>query len=157
MGGHCRTDLAFMYTRNKNNSSEMKKLKSAGFISPKMMKEIWTPQEKAHKNTFDKCWYYGYGCMVIPYVKKHGCGKEQRFMVGHSGSGVGASSALLCLPEADSYNKIVGATPPRGVVVGLVTNLNQVGAEHKLTLAIKIAKTFDTARNTSKQHPLPMI
>ena len=65
--------------------------------------------------------------------------KKQRFYASHTGGAVGASSVLLIFPRKVEENSKVD-TPPQGIVVAIVCNLQNVGLSK---LALDVAKTFE--------------
>ncbi|XP_052454012.1 serine beta-lactamase-like protein LACTB, mitochondrial isoform X1 [Carassius gibelio] len=108
-----------------------------GFLKPHTAKAIWAPVDKTDAS-WDKDGLYAQGWLVVEKQQKYGQCRSRRHYVSHTGSAVGASSVLLVLPSES------GHTPPQGVVVTIITNMQSVGLN---TTALKIAQEFDKARD----------
>lgn len=108
-----------------------------GFLKPHTAKAIWAPVDKTDAS-WDKDGLYAQGWMVVEKQQKYGQCRSRRHYVSHTGAAVGASSVLLVLPSES------GHTPPQGVVVTIITNMQSVGLN---TTALKIAQEFDKARD----------
>ncbi|XP_026058580.1 serine beta-lactamase-like protein LACTB, mitochondrial isoform X2 [Carassius auratus] len=111
-----------------------------GFLKPHTAKAIWAPVDKTDAS-WDKDGLYAQGWLVVEKQQKYGQCRSRRHYVSHTGSAVGASSVLLVLPSES------GHTPPQGVVVTIITNMQSVGLN---TTALKIAQEFDKARDEER-------
>ncbi|XP_067291873.1 serine beta-lactamase-like protein LACTB, mitochondrial isoform X1 [Pseudorasbora parva] len=112
-----------------------------GFLKPHTAKAIWAPVDKTEAS-WDKDGLYAQGWVVVEKRQKYGQCRSRRHYVSHTGSAVGASSVLLVLPKEQLTNQKL--FPPQGVVVTIMTNMQSVGLS---TTALKIAQTFDKARD----------
>ncbi|XP_059392077.1 serine beta-lactamase-like protein LACTB, mitochondrial isoform X2 [Carassius carassius] len=111
-----------------------------GFLKPHTAKAIWAPVDKTEAS-WDKDGLYAQGWLVVEKQQKYGQCRSRRHYVSHTGSAVGASSVLLVLPSES------GHSPPQGVVVTIITNMQSVGLN---TTALKIAQEFDKARDEER-------
>ncbi|KTF92952.1 hypothetical protein cypCar_00026008 [Cyprinus carpio] len=111
-----------------------------GFLKPHTAKAIWAPVDKTEAS-WDKDGLYAQGWLVVEKQQKYGQCRSRRHYVSHTGGAVGASSVLLVLPRES------GHTPPQGVVVTIITNMQSVGLN---TTALKIAQEFDKARDEER-------
>ena len=100
------------------------------------MQNLWSPVIKTSKNGNG---HYGLGWAIMEEKSEYAFCKKQRFYVSHTGGAVGASSVLLIFPREldDNSNK---ESPPQGVVVAIICNLQNVGLSK---LALDVAKTFE--------------
>lgn len=125
-------------------SYQMAELKNTdglpGFLKPHTAKAIWAPVDKTEAS-WDKDGLYAQGWLVVEKQQKYGQCRSRRHYVSHTGGAVGASSVLLVLPSENAH------TPPQGVVVTIITNMQSVGLN---TTALKIAQEFDKARNEER-------
>ncbi|KAK7117815.1 hypothetical protein R3I94_023139 [Phoxinus phoxinus] len=112
-----------------------------GFFRPHTAKAIWAPVDKTEAS-WDKDGLYAQGWLVVEKQQKYGQCRSRRHYVSHTGGAVGASSVLLVLPRDQRTNQKL--PPPQGVVVTIITNMQSVGLN---TIALKIAQTFDKARD----------
>ncbi|XP_074640998.1 serine beta-lactamase-like protein LACTB, mitochondrial [Tubulanus polymorphus] len=136
-------DLSFLYAQSSDR---------AGFLHASTMDQLWAPVDGT-ASYWDKDTYFGLGWVIVPYIRKFGNGKFHRFCTFHTGAAMGASSLLLCLPEADLDNPAVGstsgtATYPKGVVVAILANMSHIGMSK---IAHEIAKNFDEAKSIRNQ------
>ena len=81
---------------------------------------------------------------MVPKIDDIGGIEGQKFCVGHGGGAVGASSILFILPDEnfvqyDENNNEIAKRIPRGVLVTVLTNLENVSC---LDLAYNVAKIF---------------
>ncbi len=111
-----------------------------GFLKPHTAKAIWAPVDKTEAS-WDKDGLYAQGWLVVEKQQKYGQCRSRRHYVSHTGGAVGASSVLLVLPSESAH------TPPQGVVVTIITNMQSVGLN---TTALKIAQEFDKARDEER-------
>ena len=80
--------------------------------------------------------------MKIYYIlgkEEYAFAKKQNFITAHTGGAVGASSVLLIFPTNDD-KKSCEKTIPKGVVVAIICNMQNVGL---FKLAQDVAKTFE--------------
>ena len=109
------------------------------------MDQLWTPVSGT-KMGWDTDGGYGLGWGAVQEQEGYGLCHEVRQYASHTGGAVGASSVLLIMP-GQNYDAVTD-TPPKGVVVTLITNLENVGLN---TEALVIAKLFEVAnKNVSK-------
>lgn len=93
---------------------------------------------------------YGMGWLVQQKVPGIVGGRETIFCVGHTGSAIGASSALVIAPQTsqdvsgssdgDGVSATTGVQSPEGVTVAVIFNLQEV--KGMLDLGIRIAEEF---------------
>ena len=89
---------------------------------------------------------YGMGWFVSQEQLEVVCGKKRPMLVGHTGGAVGATSVLLItpcdssVPEQDQKVCSVQKVSPRGVVVAVIFNLQDV--ERVYSLGVQIAEEF---------------
>lgn len=115
-----------------------------GFLKPQTATDLWTPVERTEA-TWDKDGMYAQGWLVVEKLQKCGQCRKQRHYVSHTGGAVGASSVLLVLPSAEmDQPRGQVHTPPKGVVVTIIVNMQSVGLNNT---ALKIAHEFDKARS----------
>lgn len=81
---------------------------------------------------------------MVPHLDDIGGIEGQKFYVGHGGGAVGASSILVVVPDQksvkyDENNNEIVKNIPRGVLVAVLTNLENVSC---LELARNVAKIF---------------
>ncbi|XP_051978585.1 serine beta-lactamase-like protein LACTB, mitochondrial [Xyrauchen texanus] len=129
-------------------SFQMAKLKNTdgllpGFLKPHTAKAMWAPVDKTEAS-WDKDGLYGQGWLVVEKQQKYGQCHNRRHYVSHTGGAVGASSVLLVLPRESTQVTDQKLTPPQGVVVTIITNVQSVGLN---ATALKIAQEFDKARD----------
>ncbi|KAM9808176.1 serine beta-lactamase-like protein LACTB, mitochondrial [Neosynchiropus ocellatus] len=110
-----------------------------GFLKPETIQDLWEAVDRTESN-FNKDHLYAQGWMVVKEKQKHGQCKRRRCFVSHTGGAVGASSVLLVLPADEPVS---AQTPPRGVVVSILMNMQGVGLK---STAFKIADEFDRSR-----------
>ncbi|KAM9495580.1 serine beta-lactamase-like protein LACTB, mitochondrial isoform 1-T1 [Clarias gariepinus] len=115
-----------------------------GFLKPHTAKALWAPVDKTEPS-WDKDGRYAQGWMVVEKQQMYGQCRMRRHYVSHTGGAVGASSVLLVLPSGSLKAPGERATPPLGVVVAIITNLQSVGLN---TTALKIAYEFEKARDS---------
>lgn len=108
-----------------------------GYLSKKLMEELWTVQPNTQLTWGGDSLGYGLGWAVVPVNKKYGFCESPYYYVSHTGGAIGASSVLLIAP------KKVGAGEtklPQGIVVAVLANLQGVGLNK---LASSIAQAFE--------------
>lgn len=102
-----------------------------GFLRLETVTEMWkivaNTEGKGHKNGG-----YGLGWAVVPEKQQFGACNHQFETILHSGAAIGCSSFLLIRPTA-------GTQPPKGVVVALLVNLQEV---HLEKTAMAVAASF---------------
>ena len=91
--------------------------------------------------------HYGLGWAIMEEKSDYAFCKKQRFYASHTGGAVGASSVLLIFPRKVGENSKVDS-PPQGIVVAIVCNLQNVGLSK---LALDVAKTFENIPKPSAQ------
>ncbi|XP_016303985.1 serine beta-lactamase-like protein LACTB, mitochondrial isoform X2 [Sinocyclocheilus anshuiensis] len=111
-----------------------------GFLKPHTAKAIWAPVDKTEAS-WDRNGLYAQGWLVVEKQQKYGQCRSRRHYASHTGGAVGASSVLLVLASERKH------TPPQGVVVTIITNMQSVGLN---TTALKIAQEFDKARDEER-------
>lgn len=109
-----------------------------GYLTSSTMKHLWTPVAGT-KMGWDRDGGYGWGWGAVEGKENLKFCREVRPYASHTGGAVGASSVLLILPTQSEDGHIDGP-PPRGVVVTLLTNMENVGLN---TEALEIAKLFE--------------
>lgn len=114
-----------------------------GFLKPNTAKALWAPVDKT-KASWDKDGRYAQGWLVVEKLQKYGQCRMRRHYVSHTGGAVGASSVLLVLPSESLKAPGQTGTPPQGVVVAIMTNMQSVGLN---TTALKIAYEFEKVRD----------
>ncbi|XP_051546075.1 serine beta-lactamase-like protein LACTB, mitochondrial isoform X2 [Myxocyprinus asiaticus] len=129
-------------------SYQMAHLKSTdgllpGFLKPHTAKAMWAPVDKTEAS-WDKDGMYAQGWLVVEKQQKYGQCRNRRHYVSHTGGAVGASSVLLVLPRESAQVTDQKLTPPQGLVVTIITNMQSVGLN---ATALKIAQEFDKARD----------
>ncbi|XP_062858326.1 serine beta-lactamase-like protein LACTB, mitochondrial [Trichomycterus rosablanca] len=112
-----------------------------GFLKPNTAKALWAPVDKTEPS-WDKDGRYAQGWLVVEKKQKYGQCRMRRHYVSHTGGAVGASSVLLVLPSETLGQEV---TPPRGIVVAIITNLQSVGLN---ATALKIAHEFEKSRDS---------
>lgn len=112
------------------------------YLKPSTVKMLWTavPKTEASWSKDDK---YGMAWQVVE--KQLACAfcRQPRHYAYHCGGAVGASSVLLILPEERDSRVTPGGgslTPPKGVVVTLICNLQSVSL---CKTALQIAMEFE--------------
>lgn len=115
-----------------------------GFLKPHTAKALWAPVDKTEAS-WDKDGRYAQGWLVVEKQQKYGQCRMRRHYVSHTGGAVGASSVLLVLPSERLKASGQKATPPQGVVVAIMTNMQSVGLN---STALKIAHEFEKARDS---------
>jgi len=108
-----------------------------GYLSSKTVAELWTPQDNTALTWGGDDLAYGLGWAVVPPgQKKYAFGRDQYQYIAHTGGAIGASSVLLIAPK-----KVGGGDTrlPQGVVVAILTNMQEVGLSK---LAVDIAQVF---------------
>lgn len=115
-----------------------------GYLKPDTIAMMWTTVPSTKISRDSDC---AYGMAWFIVEKKQECGhcKEQQHYTFHTGGAVGASSVLLILPEEMNSEIASGSclTPPRGVVITVICNMQSV---HLDGIALKIAKEFEKDR-----------
>ncbi|KAM4676871.1 serine beta-lactamase-like protein LACTB, mitochondrial [Discoglossus pictus] len=111
-----------------------------GYLKPDTISMVWR-QVPNTEMSWDKDGKYAMGWGAVE--RKQDCGqcKYQRHYVSHTGGAVGASSVILILPEEEIptlNNQAI--TPPRGIVVTIIANMQAVGLN---STALKIALEFE--------------
>jgi len=106
------------------------------FLKPDTMKLLWDPVIKTSK---DGNGMYGLGWAVMESKEEYAFAKKQRFFTSHTGGAVGASSVLLIFP-CDKNDNTSETTKPKGVVVAIICNMQNVGLGK---LALDVAKLFE--------------
>lgn len=114
-----------------------------GFLNPHTVKALWAPVDKTEAS-WDKDGRYAQGWLVVEKQQKYGQCRMRRHYVSHTGGAVGASSVLLVLPSETLKASGQTVTPPQGVVVAIMMNMQSVGLN---TTALKIAHEFEKARD----------
>ncbi|XP_032621342.2 serine beta-lactamase-like protein LACTB, mitochondrial isoform X1 [Chelonoidis abingdonii] len=112
-----------------------------GYLKPDTITIMWTPVPNTEAS-WDKDGKYAMGWVVVEKQQEYGFCRQQRHYVSHTGGAVGASSVLLILPE-ELDSEVINSglvTPPRGVVVNIICNMQSVSLN---STALKIAKEFD--------------
>lgn len=109
-----------------------------GYLSHKTMETMWSPIINIKGSD-----WYGMGWGVS--LDKPTCQfcEDLRFFVNHSGGAIGASSNLLILPRMCPCSdpiKCEWPDPPKGVVVCIITNLQEVSLAQT---AFQIASIFE--------------
>ncbi|KAG7172522.1 Serine beta-lactamase-like protein LACTB-like 2, partial [Homarus americanus] len=106
-----------------------------GILKVSTMRDLWTPVKGT--GPLGSGYGMGWGAAEDKYL----CGfcRSSRRHASHSGGAVGASSCLLVLPKQDYSSKEHG-TPPKGVVVAIITNMQGVRLKNE---ALQIAKLFE--------------
>lgn len=120
-----------------------------GHLKKEIVREMWTPAKNT-KMSWSINAGYGLGWTVVPKMDVIGGVEGQKFYVGHGGGAVGASSVLVIVPDEDTVpeekttnnNTEFRKSIPRGVLVAVLTNLENVGC---LDLAKNVAKMFSEA------------
>ncbi|XP_060743151.1 serine beta-lactamase-like protein LACTB, mitochondrial isoform X1 [Tachysurus vachellii] len=115
-----------------------------GFLKPLTAKALWAPVDKTEVS-WDKDGRYAQGWAVVEKLQRYGQCRTRRHYVSHTGGAVGASSVLLVLPSERPKAPGQKATPPQGVVVAIMTNMQSVGL---CKTALKIAHEFEKARGS---------
>ncbi|XP_070536043.1 serine beta-lactamase-like protein LACTB, mitochondrial [Ptychodera flava] len=141
---------SYQYTDNQHATSEGTKL-LPGYLKPETLKTMWTEVKEA-RTTPKSEQYSGMGWFVVPETADHGCCRHQQYYTNHTGGAMGASSVLLILPSAPQQELTDNSkntsqvprmlTPPQGVVVAILANLDGVGMR---SLALEIAQIFQEA------------
>ncbi|XP_023666920.1 serine beta-lactamase-like protein LACTB, mitochondrial isoform X2 [Paramormyrops kingsleyae] len=132
---------AMLYSHQMAHRKDKEEL-LPGFLKPQTAAMVWAPVEKT-EGSWDKDGRYGMGWLVVEKHQEYGQCRKRRHYVSHTGGAVGASSVLLVLPEEAQEPPNEVPTPPRGVVVAVLINMQSVGLN---STALKIAKEFDKAR-----------
>ncbi|KAL2093027.1 hypothetical protein ACEWY4_010339 [Coilia grayii] len=140
---------ALLYSYQLAGSQDVPSGLLPGFLQPQTALALWAPVDNTEAS-WDKDGLYAQGWLVVEKQQKYGQCRNRRHYVSHTGGAVGASSVLLVLPgesgdsgEAASGPRTQDRTPPRGVVVAIIANMQSVGLN---TTALKIAHEFDKAR-----------
>lgn len=94
---------------------------------------MWTPVEGAKKGWREST--YGMGWQTVQEKSPENFCRASRGRAYHTGAAVGASSILLILPQNQE-----GGSPPKGVVVALMTNMISVNLSQA---ALEIAELFE--------------
>lgn len=112
-----------------------------GFLKHQTVSNIWTPVPLAKTPKS----FYGMGWMVVPSKREYGFCEDRRLVAAHSGAAVGASSVLLIMPGRmeEVKNEL---SPPKGIVVSILTNLQQVSL---WDIGFEIVKNFDAIATCS--------
>ncbi|XP_060770827.1 serine beta-lactamase-like protein LACTB, mitochondrial isoform X2 [Neoarius graeffei] len=115
-----------------------------GFLKPQTAKALWAPVDKTEA-AWNKDGCYAQGWLVVEKQQKYGQCRMRRHYASHTGAAVGASSVLLVLPSEGLNAPGQRVTPPKGVVVAIMINMQSVGLN---TTALKIAHEFEKARDS---------
>ncbi|MBN3301350.1 LACTB protein, partial [Amia calva] len=115
-----------------------------GYLKPETVQTMWTPVERT-EGSWDKDGQYAMGWLVVEKQQQFGQCRKRRHYVSHTGGAVGASSVLLLLPSDLVQTEMETSTPPQGVVVTIICNMQSVGLNGT---ALKIALEFERARST---------
>ena len=108
------------------------------FLKPETLKTMWNPEIKVGKDS-DASW--GLGWAVMEPKEEFAFCQKIRFFACHTGGAVGASSVLLIYPREDpKIAENCEKTPPHGIVVAIICNLQNVSLSQ---LAQEVAKIFD--------------
>ncbi|XP_048582210.1 serine beta-lactamase-like protein LACTB, mitochondrial isoform X2 [Nematostella vectensis] len=109
---------ALLYARQANDQSP------PGFLKQETVKEMWALVEatRGKVGTGEKGWY-GWGWYVLPESTSHVCGRHQRETIFHTGGAIGGVSVLLLQPDNRCRSS---PSPPRGIVVALLMNQQEV-------------------------------
>ncbi|KAI5627023.1 serine beta-lactamase-like protein LACTB, mitochondrial [Silurus asotus] len=134
---------AMLYSYQLANMADTSNL-LPGFLKPHTAKALWAPVDKTEAS-WDKDGRYAQGWLVVEKQQKYGQCRMRRHYVSHTGGAVGASSVLLVLPSESLKASGQIVTPPQGVVVAIMTNMQSVGLN---TTALKIAHEFERARDS---------
>ncbi|CAH6873705.1 serine beta-lactamase-like protein LACTB, mitochondrial [Phodopus roborovskii] len=113
-----------------------------GYLKPETMVMMWTPVPNTEMS-WDKEGKYAMAWGVVEKKQTYGSCRKQRHYASHTGGAVGASSVLLVLPEELDPEATNNKTPPRGVIVSIICNMQSVGLN---STALKIALEFDKDR-----------
>ncbi|XP_002738043.1 serine beta-lactamase-like protein LACTB, mitochondrial [Saccoglossus kowalevskii] len=130
---------------HKQGDGDLKLL--PGYLKSETLKEMWSIVKSAKYSKINNE-YYGLGWVVGPETACHGFCRHQHHCIHHTGGAVGASSVLLiypsalCLEDECSAIKTQKCTPPKGIVVAILVNLQGVGLK---ATAYEVAKLFDEA------------
>lgn len=115
-----------------------------GFLQPSTVQELWTPMESTTGKFSRNGRYSSYGMGWRLSDKQDACGgcaNKRPFAAYHSGGSVGGTSALVVVPTVKHRGK---GSPPHGVVVAILGNINDVAYEE---VAFDIAKEFSKLSN----------
>ncbi|KAM5170691.1 serine beta-lactamase-like protein LACTB, mitochondrial [Mantella aurantiaca] len=120
-----------------------------GYLKPETVAMMWR-QVPNTEMSWDKEGKYGLGWGAVERRQDYGRCKIQKHYVSHTGGAVGASSVLLIMPEEDAGGwDRPAATPPRGIVVTVIVNMQQTGLN---ATALKIALEFEKAKLEQELH-----
>ncbi|KAL8196989.1 UNVERIFIED_CONTAM: hypothetical protein K2H54_005574 [Gekko kuhli] len=111
-----------------------------GYLQPGTIEMLWTavPKTEASWSKDDR---YGMAWQVVEKKPARGFCRQPRHYAYHCGGAVGASSVLLILPEERDSGAATGTlTPPKGVVVTVICNMQSVSLSKT---ALKIAMEFE--------------
>ena len=117
-----------------------------GYLKPSTMKMLWSPVE------LTKCGWdvdggaYGMGWGVMSAIDQYGCGRQRPFYVSHTGGAIGCSSVLLVMPTDGTDKCKNKASPPRGIVVAIMANMQAISLNQA---ALKIASIVSQQRKQS--------
>ncbi|KAM4747587.1 serine beta-lactamase-like protein LACTB, mitochondrial [Rhinophrynus dorsalis] len=117
-----------------------------GYLKSDTMSMMWK-QVQNTEMSWDKDGKYAMGWGAVERKQDYGLCKHQRHYVSHTGGAVGASSVLLILPEEEDTTRLNNhlETPPRGVVVTIVANMQGTCLN---STALKIALEFEKDKLT---------
>nr|XP_033776819.1 serine beta-lactamase-like protein LACTB, mitochondrial [Geotrypetes seraphini] len=112
-----------------------------GYLKPETTTMMWLPVPNTEMS-WDKDGKYGMGWGTVEKKQEYGQCRQQQHYVSHTGAAVGASCALLILPEdLESVDTSSGVVlPPRGVVVSLICNMESTNLNRT---ALNIALEFE--------------
>lgn len=115
-----------------------------GFLKASTMRDLWTPVSGTNMG-WDRDGNYGLGWGTVQRKQIYAFCRNSPQYSSHTGGAVGASSVLLILPN-QSKDGSLEKTPPKGIVVSVITNMQGVGLNK---VALHIAKLFESVEETS--------
>ncbi|XP_063782596.1 serine beta-lactamase-like protein LACTB, mitochondrial isoform X2 [Pseudophryne corroboree] len=114
-----------------------------GYLKPDTISMIWRPVPNTEMS-WDKDGKYAMGWGTVERKQVCGLCRHQKHYISHTGGAIGGSSVLLILPEEDCIPLPDSqTTPPKGVVVSIITNMQSTGLN---STALKIALEFEQAK-----------
>ncbi|XP_067032495.1 serine beta-lactamase-like protein LACTB, mitochondrial isoform X2 [Acropora muricata] len=136
VGDLVRFGNILLYAKQSGDDKNDNTGRLPGFLKPETVTELWkivtNTEGKGHKDGG-----YGLGWAVIPEKQEFGACNHQSETILHSGGAIGCSSILLMRPT-------YGAQPPKGVVVSLLVNLQEVSLEKT---AMAVAASFQKVQS----------
>lgn len=164
------TDVAEVskYSEGQQASSSVASVSTSlpGYLRQDTVIQMWTPVKGAMTSkqaAAGRVDAYGLGWFVAPQRAEYGYGAHVWHHAEHTGAAVGASSVLLILPlgpftpipnsipippASSNTPPSTSVSPPEGVVVAILTNLQGVGLKN---LALDIAHVFRQATSDSQR------